>query len=94
VLSTMAKQEARHLDEGEQQVARQREIVAELERAGHDGKASRELLREFEQTLAMHVVDRDLLRSSLAASEHPCTAFSCFVSGKSNAGEIRARFGS
>jgi hemerythrin len=64
----------RHVAEGEQHVARQREMVAELERDGHDAKAARELLRQFEQTLAMHVADRDRWRGESRGLDHADTA--------------------
>jgi hypothetical protein len=50
---------------GEQHVACQRETLAERQREGHDAKAARELLRQFEEVLAMHVADRDRLRREL-----------------------------
>jgi hemerythrin len=56
-------QAERHVAEGEQHVARQREIVAELERDGHDAESARQLLKTLEELLAMHIADRDWLRS-------------------------------
>ncbi len=60
----------RHVAEGERVVARQREIVAELERDGHDAAAAqaRQLLAQFEELLALHVADRDRLRKELGLS--------------------------
>jgi hypothetical protein len=55
----------RHVAEGEHRVARQRELVAELERAEHDVADARGLLSQFEELLAMHVEHRDRLRSEL-----------------------------
>ena len=47
---------ARHVREGEEHIAKQRALIAELERDGHDNMlpAARELLATFEQTLATH----------------------------------------
>lgn len=47
---------------------RQREIVAELERDGHDVSEARKLLVQFEELQAMHVADRDRLIDELAAA--------------------------
>jgi len=55
----------RHVSEGERHVARQRDVVAELERAGHDSEAARMLLRHIEAWLELHVADRDRLRQEL-----------------------------
>jgi hypothetical protein len=61
-------QAEKHIAEGYQHVARQREIVAELERDGHDSALSRELLTEFEKGLATDIEIRDLITKELAAS--------------------------
>jgi hypothetical protein len=58
-------QTERHVAEGKQQVARQREIVAELERDGHNAAAARDLLRLFEEMQAMHIADRDRILEDL-----------------------------
>ena len=46
----------RHIREGEEHVAKQKALIVELERDGHDNMlpAARELLALFEQTLATH----------------------------------------
>jgi len=55
---------------GAEYVAGQQRLVADLEGHGHDGRLARELLTTFEQSQAMHVVDRDRLAAELAeASE-------------------------
>jgi hypothetical protein len=58
-----------HAIRGEGHIARQREIVAEMERDGHVDAAetARELLATFEETQKSHVEDRDRLRAELAA---------------------------
>ena len=52
----------RHVAEGERHVARQRDLVAELERDGHETGMARALLQKFEELLAIHKADRDRLR--------------------------------
>lgn len=51
---------------GEQHIARQRQIVSELARDGHDTQLAETLLAEFEKNQAMHVAHRDRLRRQLA----------------------------
>ncbi len=53
----------RHVARGEQIVAEQRERVAAMERDGHDSPQSRKLLAQFEAIQAMHIADRDRLRT-------------------------------
>jgi hypothetical protein len=55
----------RHVIEGERHIARQRELVAELKRDGHDSDLAQSLLRSFEELQAMHVADRGRLRKEL-----------------------------
>jgi hypothetical protein len=57
-----------HVIEAEKRVARQREIVAELERDGRRATAARGLLAAFERLLAMHLADRQRLRKELGLS--------------------------
>jgi hypothetical protein len=57
----------RHVAEGKGHVARQREIVTELKRAGGpDLILAENLLHEFEVSLALHMDDRDRLVLELA----------------------------
>jgi len=49
----------------ERDIVRQRDVVAELERAGHDSGAARMLLRHIEAWLELHVADRNRLRQEL-----------------------------
>ncbi|HSC19371.1 MAG TPA: hypothetical protein VLC74_10685 [Rhizomicrobium sp.] len=58
-----------HVAEGEHHVARQRELVAELDRDGHDTSQGRRLLLEFEELQAMHIADRNRLLRELAEDE-------------------------
>jgi len=54
-----------HVAKGEQTVARQMRIIAELDRDGHDATAARQLLVQFEELLQLHAADRDRLRREL-----------------------------
>jgi hypothetical protein len=56
-----------HIAQGEQHIMRQRGIVAELERGGHDSTAARQFLVVLEQTQAVHLADRDRVQKELAA---------------------------
>jgi hypothetical protein len=59
-------QAERHVALGEQHIARQREIVSELEDGSHDAVQARRLLAQFEELQALHIADRDRLRRELA----------------------------
>jgi hypothetical protein len=58
-----------HVIQGVGHLARQREIVAELERDGHADAAqnARDLLATFEMTQKSHVGDRDRISAEIAA---------------------------
>jgi two-component sensor histidine kinase len=56
----------RHVAIGERHIARQREIVAELERDGHDSLDAKRLLGYFEELQNMHIAHRDRLGKTLA----------------------------
>jgi hypothetical protein len=62
----LAQAEA-HVAKGHERIALQHEIIAELEREGHDTVPARELLTTFENTQAMHVANRDRTAGKLAA---------------------------
>jgi hypothetical protein len=55
----------RHVAEAERQVAHQREVLARLERDGHDTAPATPLLEQFEEVLAIRVAYRDRLRDEL-----------------------------
>jgi hypothetical protein len=67
--ANLAQAEA-HVALGEKHISRQREIIAEMERDGHDAVAAnaRDLLRLFVELQAEHVAHRDRLRNELAES--------------------------
>ncbi len=56
-----------HVELGERHVRRQRELVAELERDGHDTREARKLLEQFEKLQDMHKADRDRIERELKA---------------------------
>jgi len=58
----------RHLAVVEEDLTKQREIVAELLREGYDATAAIALLRQFEDLQARLFVDRDLLQRRLDAA--------------------------
>jgi hypothetical protein len=60
-----------HISEGELHVARQRELVAKLIREGHDDMipGAKQFLALSEEMQALHLADRDQVRSELAKFE-------------------------
>jgi hypothetical protein len=56
----------RHVSDGERHVARQRALIAELDRDGHDSWRARLLLQQFEDMLRLHVQERDRLEKMAA----------------------------
>ncbi len=58
-------QAERHVRLGEQHLALQRQLIAELERDGHDTVQAKAILRAFEETQALHIQHRDRLRRKL-----------------------------
>jgi hypothetical protein len=58
-------QAERHVADGEHQIACQREIIDELERDGQDTRMARDALAHFEEMQALHLSDRDRLRTEL-----------------------------
>lgn len=55
----------RHIGQGFGIIARQRELIAALERGGHATEDAINLLADFEDIQALHVADRDRLRKEL-----------------------------
>jgi hemerythrin len=60
-------QAERHVSEGENTVARQRRVVTELSKDGHDSRLAQELLTQFETAQAAHIADRDRIRAELTS---------------------------
>jgi hypothetical protein len=50
---------------GQRRLSRQRRIVSNLERGGRDSRSPRDLLRLFENILAVYLPQRDRLRDQL-----------------------------
>lgn len=59
----------RHIAEGKRTIARQEQLVAELDRDGHDTAMAMALLREFQVSLAAHIEHRDRLRAELGLGQ-------------------------
>jgi hypothetical protein len=59
-------QACRQITMGEQNIARLREIIARLERGGHDSSSAKELLARFEELQKSPIADRDRLEKELA----------------------------
>ena len=59
----------RHVADGEEVIAKQLKLIAELKAKGLDTRTSEALLKEFEITQALHVGDRNRLRKELANAE-------------------------
>jgi hypothetical protein len=56
----------RHIRTGDRNIARQRKVVAELERDGHVSLEAKRLLGRFEELQELHIADRDRLEAELA----------------------------
>jgi hypothetical protein len=54
-----------HIAMGDKNIARQREVIVQLERDGHDTASARNFLREFEQLQPMHIAERERLLREL-----------------------------
>ena len=59
-------QAVRDVGLGTRHVQRQREILAELGRDGHSTEQAEQLLRTFEESLRLHIRERDRLQQELA----------------------------
>jgi hypothetical protein len=55
----------RHVTHGNAHIARQKKIIAELERHGQDTDCASVLLRQFEEMQLLHVEHRDRLEQEL-----------------------------
>lgn len=58
-------QAERHIAEGRETIARQEQIVAELDRDGHDTSAAWALLRAFRNSMEQHLDHRNRLLAQL-----------------------------
>lgn len=57
-----------HIAQSDRHITRQREIVAELQRHGHDAHSAIDLLKLFEQTHETHLAGRERLWDELSAA--------------------------
>ena len=58
-----------HVETGRKNIARQREVIAKLERDGHDTKQARATLDTFEELQAMHLSDRKRILREIGEEE-------------------------
>jgi hypothetical protein len=54
-----------HISTGGKNIARQRDVIAHLEREGRDTASARTFLNEFEQLQARHIAERERLLREL-----------------------------
>ena len=54
-LLRLQKETIRHIEDGERMLARQRQLVAELEAQGEDATLARSLMQSFEDLQRLHV---------------------------------------
>ena len=64
----------KHIGHGERQLRLQRELIAELRRAGRDASEAEALLKSNEQTQKLHFADRSRLLRELAADARQAPA--------------------
>jgi hypothetical protein len=55
-----------HIATDDKNIARQREVIAQLERDGRDTVSARSFLQEFEQLQARHIAERERLLRELS----------------------------
>jgi hypothetical protein len=55
----------KHIATGDKNIARQRELIAQLERDSHDTASATTFLHEFEQLQAQHIAERERLLREL-----------------------------
>ena len=53
------KEAEEHVQGGDELLRRQRALIDELDRDGHDTSTAREVLRTLERSQSMHIADRD-----------------------------------
>jgi hypothetical protein len=68
LLERSLAQAGRHVIQGRAPRCPQRDLVAKLERDGHDTSQAIQLLRQFQELQALHIADRDRLRKLLGLS--------------------------
>lgn len=68
MLERHLEQANEHVTAGERDIARQKRIIAELERDGHDAARAHQILGTFETLQKMHIEDRDRVQRELAGA--------------------------
>jgi len=58
----------RHIASGNRVITRQRQLINQLEADGHDIRAARSLLAQFEDLQALHLADRDRLLNEISSA--------------------------
>ena len=66
MLTEHLAQAEEHVALGNRHIVRQRELIAELARDGHDTAEAKTLLASFEEMQTLHLQHRDRLRHELA----------------------------
>jgi hypothetical protein len=64
--SSATSRKQRNIATGDKNIARQRDLIAQLERDGHDTASAKTFLHEFEQLQAMHIAEREQLLRELS----------------------------
>jgi GTP1/Obg family GTP-binding protein len=68
VMRERLEQAEQQVSDGERQVVRLRDMIAEMRRQSHDDEPALNLLHQFEQALASRIANRDRLRKELGLS--------------------------
>ena len=55
-----------HIAKSQERVRRQQQLVADLDRDGHDTVLARQVLAQFEELLSLQLADRDRLAEELS----------------------------
>jgi hypothetical protein len=66
MLKSHLTQVEEHIATGGKNIARQRDLIAQLERDGYDTASAKTFLREFEQLQARHIAEREQLLRELS----------------------------
>jgi hypothetical protein len=65
ILLRHLEQSKRHIIEGQDLIERQKNILADLERGGHDTTEAKRLLKNFEDIQRLHLADLERVQSEL-----------------------------
>jgi hypothetical protein len=66
IIAEHLAQAEEHVVSGDRAIIRQRELILDLEREGHEPGEARRLLVTFEEVQKLHVADRERLLTELA----------------------------